>query len=134
MNKVMLTGNLAADPKMTTFQSGIVKCDFRLAVQRRFANPQTGEHDADFIPIVSWRKLAETCGKHLKKGRKCAIVGAVQTRSYDAADGTKRYVTEIVADEVEFLGSTQKPAEQPAPGENAAMQGFTQIEDDELPF
>lgn len=143
MNKVELIGNLTDNPKMTTTQSGIIKCDFRLAVQRRFVNQQTGKREADFIPIVAWRQLAELCGKYLSKGRKCAIVGSIQTRSYEAQDGTKRYITEIVADEVEFLGSNQQQSGQnnaaqaqyaPPQGDSDPTAGFTQVDDDELPF
>lgn len=141
MNKVELIGNLTDNPKMTTTQSGIVKCDFRLAVQRRFVNQQTGKREADFIPIVAWRQLAELCGKYLSKGRKCAVVGSIQTRSYEAQDGTKRYVTEILADEVEFLGSSQQQSgqhsasqAQAAPPPSDYPPGFTPVDDDELPF
>ena len=88
---------------MTT--GGATKCSFRLAVQRRFTNQQTGQREADFIPIVAWRQTGELCAKYLTKGRKCAVCGSIQTRSYDAKDGSKRYVTEIIADEVQFLGS-----------------------------
>ena len=111
MNRVILIGNLANDPEVTTLSSGVTKCSFRLAVQRRFANPQTGQREADFISIVAWRQTGELCAKYLSKGRKCAICGMMQTRSYDAQDGSKRYVTEVVADEVQFLGggASQQP-------------------------
>lgn len=142
MNKVELIGNLTDDPKMMTTQSGISKCDFRLAVQRRHVNQQTGKREADFIPIVAWRQLADLCGKYLSKGRKCAVVGSIQTRSYEAQDGSKRYVTEILADEVYFLGSNQQQTSQqsanqasaPRQGEYAPPPGFEQVDDDELPF
>ena len=103
MNKAILIGNLTRDPEYTTTASGIACCRFILAVQRRFANAD-GKREADFIPIIAWRQLAENCAKYLAKGRKVAIEGTIQTRSYDAQDGTKRYVTEIIADNVEFLG------------------------------
>ena len=102
MNKAILIGNLANDPESRTTQSGIAQCTFRLAVQRRFANAQ-GVREADFLTIVCWRQTAELCARYLSKGRKVAVEGSIQTRSYDAQDGTKRYVTEIVADNVEFL-------------------------------
>ena len=97
MNKAILIGNLASDPETRTTQSGIAQCSFRLAVQRRFANQQ-GVREADFLQIVCWRQTAELCARYLSKGRKVAVEGSIQTRSYDAQDGTKRYVTEIVAD------------------------------------
>ena len=104
MNKIIIIGNLTRDPELTQTTSGISVCRFSVAVSRRFTNAE-GERDADFLNVVAWRNLAENCNKYLKKGSKAAIVGSVQTRSYDAQDGTKRYVTEIVADEVEFVTS-----------------------------
>lgn len=133
MNKAILIGNLASDPETSTTQSGISKCTFRLAVQRKFANQQ-GVKEADFLPIVCWRQTAELCARYLAKGRKVAVEGTIQTRSYDAQDGSKRYITEIVADSVEFLGSHahgQTDTQAPQPDEN----GFTPVsEDDLLPF
>ena len=143
MNKVILIGNLAADPELRQTSSGTPVCTFRLAVQRRFANAQ-GVREADFFTVVAWRQTAELCSRFLTKGRKCAVVGSLQTRSYDAQDGTKRYVTEVVADEVEFIGGQQGGLNQynagdvpPPPEPPASYQsntGFTQVDDDELPF
>ena len=104
MNKVILTGNLTKDVELSETNSGIKVARFTLAVQRRFANAD-GEREADFINIIVWRTQAENCHKFLKKGSKCAVVGRIQISSYEAQDGTKRYVTEVVADEVEFVGS-----------------------------
>ena len=142
MNKAILIGNLANDPESRTTSSGIAQCTFRLAVQRRFANQQ-GVREADFLQIVCWRQTAELCARYLSKGRKVAVEGSIQTRSYDAQDGTKRYVTEIVAENVEFLSSREEgqrggydaPAA-PAPRQQAPMGngGFTEVDDDELPF
>ena len=143
MNKAILIGNLARDPETMTTSSGITKCNFTVAVQRRFANAQ-GVREADFIPVVCWRQTAELCARYLSKGRKVAVEGSIQVRSYDAQDGTKRYVTEIVADNVEFLGSRDEgsrggydapAAPAPAPRQAApAAGGFTEVDDDELPF
>ena len=143
MNKAILIGNLANDPESRTTSSGIAQCTFRLAVQRRFANAQ-GVREADFLTIVCWRQTAELCARYLSKGRKVAVEGSIQTRSYDAQDGTKRYVTEIIADNVEFLGSRDEgsrggdyapAAPAPAPRQAApAAGGFTEVDDDELPF
>ena len=133
MNKVFLIGNLAEEPKTSMTTGGATKCSFRLAVQRRFTNQQTGQREADFIPIVAWRQTGELCAKYLTKGRKCAVCGSIQTRSYDAKDGGKRYVTEIIADEVQFLGSpARQQGGQATQGETP--DGFTAVEDDELPF
>ena len=142
MNKAILIGNLASDPETRTTQSGVSQCSFRLAVQRRFANAQ-GVREADFIPIVCWRQTADLCARYLSKGRKVAVEGSIQTRSYDAQDGTKRYVTEVIADNVEFLGSRDEgsrggyeapAAPAPAARSMPANDGFTEVDDDELPF
>ena len=97
MNKVILTGNLTKDVELSETNSGIKVARFTLAVQRRFANAD-GEREADFINIIVWRTQAENCHKYLKKGSKAAVIGTLQTRNYEADDGTKRYVTEVVAD------------------------------------
>lgn len=102
MNKVCLVGNLTRDPEVSQTSSGISVCNFTIAVNRRFQNAD-GTRSADFLPIVVWRQQAEFCGKYLKKGIKVSVVGSIQTRTYDANDGSKRYVTEIVADEVDIL-------------------------------
>ena len=146
MNKAILIGNLTRDPETMTTSSGITKCNFTVAVQRRFANAQ-GVREADFIPVVCWRQTAELCARYLSKGRKVAVEGSIQVRSYDAQDGTKRYVTEIIAENVEFLGSRDDGArsggyDAPAAPASAAPRqqaapangGFTEVDDDELPF
>ncbi len=104
MNSVILIGNLTRDPETQSTQSGVTVCRFTVAVQRRFANAD-GNREADFIPVVAWRSQADNCAKYLKRGSKVAVRGSLQTRNYDAQDGTKRYVTEVVADEVSFLQS-----------------------------
>ncbi len=131
MNKCILVGNLARDPELTTTSNGVAVCRFSIAVSRRYANSD-GERETDFLNIVVWRNLGENCHKFLKKGSKVGIVGNIQSRSYDATDGSKRYVTEIVAEEVEFL-STKASDEQPKVGgeEVAKLQP---IDDDGLPF
>jgi single-strand DNA-binding protein len=107
MNKVILIGRLTRDPEVRYTQSGIAVCTFTLAVDRRFAKRDAGDGrpTADFIPIVCWRKLAEICGNNLSKGRRVGVEGSMQVRSYQAQDNSKRYVTEVIADEVEFLDS-----------------------------
>lgn len=133
MNKCILIGNLANDPELMHTQSGKAKCSFRIACQRRYAS-QNGERIADFISIVCWDKLAENCARYLAKGRKCAIEGEIQSRSYDAQDGSKRYVTEVVASHVEFIGERQKAAEDGAGEATQRADGFTEVSTDELPF
>ena len=142
MNKVILIGNICAKPEAFTTQSGISRSNFKLAVQRKYKN-DAGNYDADFLPIIAWRGLADFCNKYLDKGRKVAVEGSIQTRSYTAQDGGKRWVTEIIADHVEALGSREdnKPAEAPAapPTRNEQQRmdtsGFTEVDPgDDLPF
>ncbi|MDD3029789.1 MAG: single-stranded DNA-binding protein [Alphaproteobacteria bacterium] len=138
MNKVILIGNLANDVELRTTQNGKFVAQFRLAVQRKFANQQ-GKREADFINIIAWDKLGETCAKYLAKGRKAAIVGSLQTRDYTAQDGSKRYVTEVVAAEVEFVDTKpQATNEQSAiahhPQTAPDAQDEQDVPDDELPF
>lgn len=129
MNKCVMTGNLTKDPEVRSTGSGISVCSFRIAVQRRFTG-QDGQKVSDFFDVVAWRTLADNCGKYLSKGSKVAVVGELQTRTYDAKDGSKRYVTEIVADEVEFL--TPK-ARTDSRDDELEQAGFEEVSD-ELPF
>jgi single-strand DNA-binding protein len=129
MNKVILIGNLSKDPELSTTTSGISVCKFDIAVQRRFENAN-GEREADFFKIIAWRGLADNCRKFLSKGKKAAVVGSLQTRTYDDKDGVKRYVTEIVADEVEFLSPKQEQGEMPQSKAWASLKPVT--DDDEL--
>lgn len=133
MNKCILVGNLTKDPELTTTSNGVAICRFAIAVSRKYANAE-GERETDFLNIVVWRNLGENCHKFLKKGSKVGIVGNIQSRSYDAADGSKRYVTEIVAEEVEFL-STRQADDQPKTSSGSDEVAKLQpIDDDGLPF
>ena len=155
MNKAVLIGNLAGDVESRTTPNGISTCTFRVATQRRAVN-KDGAREADFHTIVCWRGLAENCARYLIKGNKVAVEGQIQNRSYDAQDGTKRYVTEIIADNVEFLTakgeagsedgryvrqkSTGRSGQSPeqtmddAAAYVAAEGRFEEVEDDDLPF
>ena len=147
MNKVYLIGNLTRDPEMRATSSGVSVCNFSIAVNRRFRN-QNGQQETDFFNIVAWRQLGELCGKYLSKGRKVAIAGSIQTRTYEAQDGSKRNAFDIVADGVEFLSpsgagapagethvaSASSAAPAQAPAFAPADSGFTQVDDDDLPF
>ena len=108
MNKVFLIGRLTRDPELRYTGNNTAVATFSLAVNRAFSNAQ-GEREADFINIVVWRKQAENVKNYLSQGSQVAIDGRIQTRSYDGQDGQKRYVTEVVADNVEFLGSKGTP-------------------------
>lgn len=104
MNKVILIGRLARDPEMRTTMSGMNVTRFTIAVTRTYQD-QNGERGADFINCVAWRKQAENIAKYCTKGTQVAVDGRIQTGSYDAQDGSKRYTTDIICDNVTFLGS-----------------------------
>ena len=104
MNKVVLIGRLTRDTELRYTGSNLPVATFAIAVNRPFSN-QAGEREADFINIVVWRKQAENCKNYLTQGSQVAIEGRIQTRSYDDQNGQKRYITEVIADNVEFLGS-----------------------------
>lgn len=127
MNKAFLIGNLTKDPEMTTTTNGTNVTRFTIAVSRKYENAN-GERETDFINCVAWRGLAENIYKYLKKGKKCCVVGAIQTRSYEAEDGSKRYVTEINCEDCEFLSPIEKTEE------NNSEPALAPIDDDGLPF
>ncbi len=102
MNRVSLIGRLTKDPELRYTPSNVATCSFTIAINRTFTN-QDGQREADFIPIVIWRKQAENVKNYTKKGDLVAVEGRIQTRSYTANDNTKRYVTEVIADNVQFL-------------------------------
>ena len=141
MNKVFMIGNLTRDPELSETSNGITFCKFNIAVNRNYSN-EDGNRECDYFPVVVWRNLADNCGKFLSKGKKVAVGGILQNRTYDDRDGNKRTVTEIVANEVEFLSQTNAPSE----SENGSQRQIrasgkpkatlTQIdeEDDGLPF
>ncbi len=127
LNSVVLIGRLTADPDLRYLpNNGSAVATFNLAVARQFKKDET-----DFIPIVTWQKQAENCANYLKKGSKCAVQGRIQTRNYENKEGRKVYVTEIVADRVEFLDSKGK-GDKPAGGWDDI--GHEIDTDDEVPF
>ena len=148
MNKAIVIGNLTRDPEKKVTQDGVSVTNFTVAVSR------TGNREkTDFLPVVTWRTLADNCAKYLAKGRKVAVIGEIQTRSYTANDGGKRYVTEIIANEVEFISASMsgsKPSEAsdeefipddhktPETGAQGAtatgLEDVPLLEDDDLPF
>lgn len=136
MNKVILIGNLTRDPELSQTNSGISVCRISIAVSRRYASPD-GSRETDFFNVTAWRAIAENCAKYLKKGSKIAVVGSIQNRSYEAQDGSKRFTTDIMADEIEFL-STKNEGEVgavPASNEsNTQVADLQPIDDDSLPF
>ncbi len=138
MNKCIFIGNLTRDPEHQTTGSGVSLCRFSIAVNRTYANAN-GEREVDYINIVAWRGLADNCAKYLTKGSKVCVVGSLQTRSYEDKDGNKRYATDIVAEDVEFVSSRNAGGEgAPAPAEpkstGKSTGGLTPVEDEDLPF
>lgn len=105
MNKVILSGNVTRDPEIRTTATDRTVATFSLAVRRGWKKSEDGSPDADFFNVIAWERLAEFCRNYLMKGTKIIVEGRLQTRTYDAKDGTKRYVTEVVANEIEFAGS-----------------------------
>ncbi len=135
MNKVILVGNLTKDPELVTTNSGVSMCRFTVAVQRRFTSSD-GNRETDFIPVVVWRAQADNCYKYLKKGSRAGVSGSIQTRNYEGQDGQKRYVTEVVADEVEFLStrSAEEGKDVATTDKKASVEDFEPVDDDDLPF
>ena len=110
MNKVILMGRLARDPDVRTTQSGRQVARMTIAVDRRIsrANVQPGQPTADFINLVAWERTAEFAGHYLNKGSQILVEGRIQTRSYEAQDGSKRYATEVIVERIEFAGPRQQ--------------------------
>ena len=146
MNRVQLIGNLTRDPETRTTGTGLTVCSFTLAVNRRMKK-QDGTQETDYINVTAWRALGENCAKYLSKGKKAGVSGSIQTRTYEAQDGSKRHAFEVVADEVEFLSPVGGSAQRGNSGsvgtsvnysgdQAATAQAATtvQAETDELPF
>jgi single-strand DNA-binding protein len=126
LNRVILIGRLTKDPELRYLPNGTATATFTLAVDRPFKK-DGGEREADFIPVVAWRQLAETCANYLRKGRLTAVEGRMQVRNYEK-DGRRVYVTEVVAENVRFLEAPNASA-----GNNDVQQPID-ISDDDLPF
>ena len=126
MNYVSMIGRLTKTPEIRQTNTGKNVCTFTLAVNRRYKDAQ-GNATADFFTVQAWEKLAELCARYLDKGSKVFISGELRNRSYEAKDGSKRTVTEIIANEVEFLSPKTEPATPP-------VEKWEQVEDSDLPF
>jgi single-strand DNA-binding protein len=142
LNRVILIGRLTKDPELRYTPAGVAVTTFTLAVDRPFTNAQK-EKEADFIPVVAWRQLAETCANYLRKGRLAAVEGRMQVRNYDNNEGRKVYVTEVIADNVRFLefpksgegGQNLERQEQQQARDPFQDDGKPiDISDDDLPF
>ena len=148
MNKAILVGNLTRDPEQRTTPSGVSVTSFTVAVTRRYKS-QDGTQQTDFINCVAWRSTAEFIAKYFTKGSRIGVVGTIQTRTYDDQNGVRRYVTEVVVDEAEFVTSkaqnpgasrSDAPSQQAQPQQNAddlfaeELSDFQPLDDAELPF
>ncbi|MDN4067695.1 single-stranded DNA-binding protein [Paenibacillus vini] len=155
LNRVILIGRLTKDPELRYTPTGVAVTQFTIAVDRPFTS-QGGEREADFIPVVTWRQLAETCANYLRKGRLTAVEGRIQVRNYENNEGKRVYITEVIADNVRFLESNRQlgnghQGDEPSFGtgnENRSRGGSSRkdndpfsddgkpidISDDDLPF
>jgi len=131
MNKFIGVGRLAKDPEIRYSQTGTAVANFNVAISSGY-----GEHkQTDFIPIVVFQKLAEICGNNLTKGSQILVEGRIQVRNYETQDGQKRYVTEVIAQNIEFMGSKQsKPSDGQADNSGANSFGSEVDVDQEIPF
>ena len=124
LNKVILMGHMTADPELKQTTSGISVCSFSIGVNRRYSKADQGQQSVDFINIVSWRQQAEFVSRYFKKGSSIIVCGSLQTRNWTDNQGQKRYVTEVVADEVSF--GAPASSSQNASGESKPQgQGYT---------
>ena len=130
-----MIGRLTKDVELRYTGSGKAVATMNIAVDRAFKGPD-GQKQTDFFAVVAWGKIAENCANYLSKGRLVGIRGSVQNRSYDAQDGSKRYVTEIMADEVQFLERAQSAAPEAAAFSAKSLDSakYVELKDDDVPF
>ena len=146
MNKIVLIGNLVRDPESRSTQTGITVCSFTIAVNRRFAS-QGAERQTDFFRINAWRQLGENCSRYLSKGKKVAVIGELQARTYEDKDHNTRMSLDVSADEVEFLtpknaqedsgysaGNSYSSGSQPKAAPAVDVSAFADISSDDIPF
>ena len=138
MNKVILMGRLTRDPDVRYTQTGKAVCQFTVAVDRPFTNKE-GQREADFIQVVVWGKIGEACGNNLAKGKRALVDGRLQIRNYATKDGSKRWISEVIASHVTFLSYKSDkdiPATAGDPVPPSIMDGFGEScpFDEELPF
>src|SRR5690625_3491173 len=133
MNNVVLIGRLTADPDLRYTPSGVAVANFTLAINRPFK--QDGEYQTDFINCVTWRKQAENLASYVKKGHQIAVNGMIQTRNYEGKDGKRVYVTEVMAESIQFLeskGQSQNKKPQQQSNDNPFQE--QPVKDEDLPF
>ena len=128
MNKVIIIGNITADPQLRTTQAGDAVCSFTITVNRRKSNnAQAGQPEADFFRVNAWRQQADFCSKYLTKGMKVFVRGELQPSIFEGKDGKARLSLDVQADAVEILSEKQKE-------QKKELEGFTDISSDDLPF
>lgn len=131
LNRVVLIGRLTKDPELRYTPNGVAVASFTLAVNRSWLNQQ-GEREADFIPIVVWQKQAENCANYIGKGSLVAVDGRIQVRTYEAKDGQRRWVTEVVADNVRFLD--RRDSSNSGTQANSSLGSEVEFNDEDIPF
>lgn len=139
LNKCMIIGNLGADPEMRYTANGRAVATFNVATSRTFNGPDgQRREETEWFSVVTWERLAETCAQYLTKGRQVYVEGRMQTRSWDGQDGVKHYKTELIAQEVKFLGSPRDGGREGgggfAPGMAVGADTEGDVDPDELPF
>ena len=146
LNKVILIGNMVADPELKQTPNGTSVFRFRIAVQRRYAkSAEQGQQTADFLDVVAWRQSADFVSRYFKKGSPILVCGQIQSRNWEDKDGAKRYTVEILADEVSFVGNksddnrsdsqyTPSSYSTPAYTSNSGLNFEEVTQDDNLPF
>ncbi len=123
LNKVILMGHMTADPELKQTNTGISVCSFSIGVNRRYSKADQGQQSVDFLNIVAWRQQAEFVSRYFKKGSSIVVCGSLQTRNWTDTQGQKRYVTEVVADEISF--GAPAASQGAAAGDRPAAQGYT---------
>jgi len=129
MNKITLIGSLVRDPEVRSTPNGVTVCSFTIAVDRKFKD-QSGNKTTDFFRINAWRAFGDTCARWLSKGKKVAVIGELQARTYEAKDGTTRMSLDVQADEVEFLSPKQENHDEP----QEDGSGFEDVDASDCPF
>ncbi|OPG91304.1 single-stranded DNA-binding protein [Chryseobacterium mucoviscidosis] len=134
LNRSILIGRLTRDPELRYTPAGVAVTQFTLAVDRPFSN--NGEKEADFIPVVTWRQLAEACANYTRKGRLVAVEGRIQVRNYENNEGKRVYVTEVIADNVRFLEGRSHEKTEDQIEQSKSDTGYSNYpsSDDDLPF
>ena len=133
MNKISLIGRLGRDPEVKQTTNGKAVATFTLAVDRRFKNA-SGQKEADWVNIVAWDKSAELIGQYVKKGDQIGVIGRLQIRNYDGTDGQKKYVTEVICEEFDFISNPGGKQESFAPKVRIEEVDLADADDSDIPF